>query len=189
MDISEISQGFGVGTAGKRKRRVRGSVVRKIQARGKSGNTVQVVEFILGGEPFAFDLFDIREVISLTDISQLPNAPRYIKGIIDLRGIITTIIDLKTLMNLTDDEKKAKNPRIIILDHIIMGKMIGLLVDDVFSVSTYSSDEIDRNDLSDERNNDIIGVIRQHQGDKLDKRELVILLNIKAIIEKIEKDI
>jgi purine-binding chemotaxis protein CheW len=188
MDIVQPAQG--TGTIGKRKRRARGSVVRKIQARGKSGNTVQVVEFVLGDEPFAFDLFDIREVISMTEISQLPDSPPYIKGIIDLRGVITTIIDLKVLMHLTTDDKIAKNPRIIILDHVIMGKMIGLLVDDVLSVSTYSSDEIDRSAQdSDDKNRNIVGVIRQNHGEEKGKRNLVILLNIKTIIENVEKEI
>ncbi|MDO8842066.1 chemotaxis protein CheW, partial [Methanocalculus sp.] len=48
--------------------------------------SVQVVEFVLGDETFAIDLFDVREVVEYTRISALPNSPSYIKGIIDLRG-------------------------------------------------------------------------------------------------------
>lgn len=50
---------------------------------------IQVVEFILGNEHFAIDLFDVREVVEYTNITKLPNSPPYIKGIIDLRGEIT----------------------------------------------------------------------------------------------------
>ena len=49
---------------------------------------MRVVEFILGNELFAIDLFDTREVINTTEITPLPNTPSFIKGIIDLRGVI-----------------------------------------------------------------------------------------------------
>ena len=66
--------------------------------RGVVGGPVQVVEFLLGREYFAIDLFDVREVVEYTHITHLPSAPEYIRGIIDLRGEITTIIDLKTTL-------------------------------------------------------------------------------------------
>jgi len=173
---------------GRRRRRVTGSVVRKIQARGKSGNSIQVVEFRLGNEIFAFDLFDIREVIAGVDITPIPDAPPYIRGIIDLRGAITTIIDLREMIHIKPGEDTAKNPRIIVLDKIIMGKKIGVLVHDVYSVSTYGSDEIDRSAHSSEYGDSqvIIGVIRQHQLDDNEKEKLILWLNIKAIIDTIE---
>jgi purine-binding chemotaxis protein CheW len=60
-----------------------------------------------------------------------------------------------------------------------MGKMIGLFVDDLYSVSTYGSEETDRiAQESDEKKRDIIGVIRQNQADEQVKGTLVILLNI-----------
>ena len=62
--------------------------------RKRQGN-IQIVEFVLGKESFAIDLFDVKEVVEYTTITKLPNVPAYIKGIIDLRGEITTIIDLK----------------------------------------------------------------------------------------------
>lgn len=176
---------------GRRKRRSTGSVVRKILARGKSGNSIQVVEFRLGNETFAFDLFDIKEVIAGTDITPIPEAPPFIKGIIDLRGVITTIIDLKEMLHIRIEDAIAKNPRIIVLDKIIMGKKVGVLVHDVYSVSTYGSEEIDRSaQLSDEKREQIIiGVIRQKQLDETEKEKLILWLNIEKIINTIEKNL
>jgi purine-binding chemotaxis protein CheW len=175
----------------RRKRRGTGSVVRKILARGKSGNSVQVVEFKIGKEIFAFDLFDIREVIAGEDITPIPESPPYIKGIIDLRGAITTIIDLKEILHITTDEEVAKNPRIIVLDQVIMGKKIGILVQDVFSVSTYGSDEIERGEqTTDQKIGDVmIGVIRQHQIEDETKEKLILWLNIKKIVENIKQNL
>src|SRR5208337_4325884 len=66
----------------------------KREKRHEKGS-LQVVEFLLGRERYAVDLFDVREVVEYTSITKLPNTPSYMKGIIDLRGEITTIIDLK----------------------------------------------------------------------------------------------
>ena len=60
------------------------------------------MEFLLGKEHYAVDLFDVREVVEYTSITKLPNTPSYMKGIIDLRGEITTIIDLKERLNILE---------------------------------------------------------------------------------------
>ena len=67
---------------------------------GKKRESIQVVEFVLGKEHYAIDLFDVKEVVEYTSITKLPNVPDYVQGIIDLRGEITTIIDLKHRLNI-----------------------------------------------------------------------------------------
>jgi purine-binding chemotaxis protein CheW len=71
-----------------------------VSSNEKSIDTIQVVEFVLGSEHFAIDLFDVKEVVEYTTITKLPNVPAYVKGIIDLRGEITMIIDLKHRLNI-----------------------------------------------------------------------------------------
>ncbi|HOL40806.1 MAG TPA: chemotaxis protein CheW [Methanospirillum sp.] len=160
--------------------------------RAKRAGTIQVVEFILGNDMFAIDLFDTREVITQTEVTPLPNTPPYLKGIIDLRGSITTIIDLKDLMHISAESKGKKNSRIIVLDRSISSKPVGILVDDVFSVTTYSQDDIDKENTSArDTHRDIIGVIRKKTksvGEK-DKSDLVLWLDIRKMIEKIEADL
>ena len=68
----------------------------------KAGKSFQVLEFLLGKEHFAIDLFDVREVVEYTPITQLPNTASCMKGIIDLRGEITTIVDLKDRLHIPD---------------------------------------------------------------------------------------
>lgn len=154
--------------------------------------TRQVVEFQIGGEQFAVDLFDTREVITTPEVTPIPNVPLYIKGMIDLRGVITTVIDLREIMHITREYAGKKRSRVIVLDKDVSDKRIGILVDDVSSVTTYNLDDIDLEKQSSNKNvRDILGIIHAHKRDKDEKntRNLVILLDIKAMIKKVEKDL
>ena len=125
---------------------------------------IQVVEFLLGKEHYAIDLYDVKEVVDYTSITRLPNTPAYIKGIIDLRGEITTIIDLKERLNVTVETNNAgdDNRRIIVLDEKLTGVKMGIIVDDVLSVSTFDHADVDRSSAS-LYNDDaaIMGIIRK----------------------------
>ena len=170
---------------------IESQVKKRILTRTKTAGSLQVVEFILGNELFAIDLFDTREVINYTDITPLPNTPSFIKGIIDLRGVITTIIDLKEMMNITQEAGGKKKSRIIVLDQSVSEKMIGVLVDDVLAVTTYADDDIDKDSNTSQNNDrDILGIIRKktRTADR-DKSELIIWLDIKTMIKKIERDL
>ncbi|HOT94783.1 MAG TPA: chemotaxis protein CheW [Methanoregulaceae archaeon] len=155
--------------------------------RGTGGGSVQVVEFLLGREYFAIDLFDVREVVEYTHITHLPSAPEYIRGIIDLRGEITTIIDLKTTLHIADQgERDEKEKRIIVLDPQITGKKIGIMVDDVRSVSTFSRDQVDDAATVNGGNTHIIGIIKKKQAVRgRDETELIIWIDIRQILKEI----
>ena len=158
---------------------------------GQKNDDMQFVEFILGHEYFAVNLFHTREVITPSEITPLPNSPAYIRGVMDLRGSITTIIDLKTLMNLNDETESKKRSRIIILDQQVSQKPVGILVDDVYSVSTHHFGDIDRNTEDDTHNSrNILGVIRKtiKIGDK-EESKLILWLDILAIRASIEKEL
>jgi len=166
-------------------------VKKRVASRANTAGSMRVVEFILGNELFAIDLFDTREVINTTEITPLPNTPSFIKGIIDLRGVITTIIDLKEMMKITKEAGDKKKSRIIVLDQGVSEKMIGVLVDDVLAVTTYADEDIDKDaHASQNSERDILGIIRKKTktGDK-DKSELIIWLDIKTMITKIERDL
>ena len=112
--------------------------------RRKRQGSIQIVEFVLGTELFAIDLFDVKEVVEYTTITKLPNVAAYVKGIIDLRGEITTIIDLKHRLNITDGRQvAAESSRIIWYRRQDHRHQIGILVDDVTSVSTFEANQVD----------------------------------------------
>jgi purine-binding chemotaxis protein CheW len=155
----------------------------------KRQGSIQIVEFILGKERFAIDLFDVKEVVEYTTITKLPNVPAYIKGIIDLRGEITTIIDLKHRLNITESsEVAAESSRIIVLDNKITGTKIGILVDDVTSVSTFEAKQVDYTSASvSKEDTAIIGIIKRKVRVKdKEKNELIIWIDIKQLLEGID---
>jgi len=153
------------------------------------GGTIQVVEFVLGKEHFAIDLFDVKEVVEYTTITKLPNVAGYVKGIIDLRGEITTIIDLKQRLNITDaSQVAAESSRIIVLDDKLTTSKIGILVDDVTSVSTFEGKQVDYTSASmSKEDTAIIGIIKRKVKVK-DKEvnELIIWIEIKQLLADID---
>jgi len=167
--------------------------------KSRAHGVIQVVEFILGREKFAVELFDTKEVITTPNITPIPDAAPFISGIIDLRGIITTIVDLKMMMRIadttTDTNGGKQHSRIIILDKNVSGRPIGILVDDVLSVVTYSQSDIDIHNKSDVSNQrDLLGVIRKpHKGDSAEQGknvcDLILWLDIAGMMNKIKDEL
>jgi purine-binding chemotaxis protein CheW len=149
---------------------------------------LQVVEFLLGKEHYAVDLFDVREVVEYTSITQLPNTPSFMKGIIDLRGEITTIIDLKERLNIIEkSDQPVENSRIIVLDEKITKAKTGILVDDVLAVSTFERTDIDNTSASGGREDAaILGIIKKKIKEKEQERhELIIWIDIRHLLQDI----
>ncbi len=168
---------------------VPGTVMPQTQTgdRHKKGS-LQIVEFLLGKEQYAVDLYDIREVVEYTAITKLPNTPSYMKGIIDLRGEIVTIMDLKDRLHIPQEtEVDEETSRIIVLDEKITKARTGIMVDDVLSVSTFDAKDIESAssaDMQDERA--ILGIIKKKVRDKEQERnELVIWIDIRHLVKNI----
>ena len=165
------------------------SVDKPVSANDTAQGELQVVEFILGDEHFAINLFDVKEVVEYTTITKLPQVRAYIRGIIDLRGEITTIIDLKQRLNISGGSTGiGERSRIIVLDEKIIGTKIGILVDDVTSVSTFAENQIDRNSaLITKKDTSINGIIKRKLRDKEKSiNELIIWIDIRQLLADID---
>jgi purine-binding chemotaxis protein CheW len=148
-----------------------------------SGNAIHVVEFLLGKEHYAVNLTDVREVVVYTAITPLPNSPAIVQGIIDLRGEITTILDLRQRLNIAARETKKETSRIMVLDDKITRVKTGVLVDDVLSVSTFEKSEVDTNlEGATWGESAILGTIRRKtkEQDK-EKTDLIIWIDIREL--------
>ncbi len=95
------------------------------------GSAFQLVSFEVGKELFAAPITKIQEIIRLTNIVQIPKAPEFVEGVINLRGRVIPVIDLKTRFDVvgTIDETTA---RIVVAE--IGGLCVGLIVDAVQEV-------------------------------------------------------
>ena len=161
-------------------------------AQNDLGTTIQVVEFVLGNEHFAIDLFEVKEVVEYTTITKLPNVQPYVRGIIDLRGEITLIIDLKHRLNITEASTKTlEASRIIVLDDKITKSKIGILVDDVTSVSTFEGSQVDHTSASiSHEDTAIIGIIKRKIKIKdKESNELIIWIDIKKLLDDLDSSI
>lgn len=100
----------------------------------------QLVVFGLADELYGLDIFDVREVIKDAPITKIPNAPEFVEGVVNLRGKIIPVIDLKKRFGIGRGEK-SKDTRIIIVD--ISRKEAGLIVDSVDEVITVDDNSIE----------------------------------------------
>jgi len=90
--------------------------------------TIEVVEFLLGGEIYAFEMPHLREVTSLTGVTYIPSSPPFVLGVINLRGQIVPIINLRSFLNIDTGSVTVFNKAIILQK----GKLlIGFLADEV----------------------------------------------------------
>jgi len=105
-----------------------------------SGNEIQIITFKLGKETFGIRVKDIREIVKLEDITRVPQMPDFIEGVMNLRGQITTIIDLRKLMDLPSGESSRAYSRIIVAD--MSNGQLGLIVDSVKEVVRISPENI-----------------------------------------------
>jgi purine-binding chemotaxis protein CheW len=99
----------------------------------------QFISFTIGGEEYGVDIMAIREIKGWTATTELPNAPAYMRGVIDLRGIIVPILDLSARFNRGRAEPSARHVIIVVAvgDH-----MAGLLVDAVADILAVSDTDI-----------------------------------------------
>src|SRR5262245_4567533 len=108
----------------------------------------EFVSFRLGPQEFCVDIMSVREIRGWTNVTLLPHAPDYVRGMINLRGTVLPIVDMKARIGLrTEDD--ASRPVIIVV--WINGKLVGLLVDAVCDIITVPEDAIQSApDLADE---------------------------------------
>jgi purine-binding chemotaxis protein CheW len=102
-------------------------------------NTNQYVTFSIDDEEFGIEIVKVQEIIGYTKPTHMPNAPDFISGVINLRGIIIPIIDLRKKFKLPDKEYN-KYTVIVVLE--IATKVIGIIVDSVSDVLTINENDI-----------------------------------------------
>ncbi len=105
-----------------------------------SQNDRQLVSFVLGKERFGVDILMVQEIITVPEITRIPNAPSFVEGVINLRGRLVPVIDLRKRLNVGSNTFE-RNTRIIVIQ--IGGKVTGLVVDAVESVTRVSQDSIE----------------------------------------------
>ena len=97
------------------------------------GHSLSFVFFRVGKYRCAFNVHAVFEVLKEREIVPVPGLPEFVEGVINLRGEIVPIIDLRRRFSVPEEER-SQNPKIIIVG--IEGKKVGVLVDEVHSLET-----------------------------------------------------
>lgn len=101
---------------------------------------LQLVGFCLGSEEYGVDILKVQEINRMLSINKIPNAPHFVEGMINLRGKVLTVIDLRERFGL---EKKEKNKQTRIMVVNIGTKTVGMMVDAVTEVLRVSRDTVE----------------------------------------------
>ncbi len=100
---------------------------------------LQLVTFNLVGEEFGLPILDVREIIRMVDVTPVPHSPNFGEGVINLRGQILPVIDLRKRFGL-DSSKADEDTRIVVVE--INKNLIGLIVDGVNEVLRIPSETV-----------------------------------------------
>jgi purine-binding chemotaxis protein CheW len=135
----------------------------------------QYVVFKLNDEFYGIDIYNVKSIERIFSFTRVPNAPSYVKGVINLRGEVVPVIDLRKRFGFNSKEID-KDSRIIIVNYDEAA--VGLLVDSSSEVVQLNKEEID--------NVPAVGdSLKQYFVDSIGKKDerLIMLLNLEKILE------
>lgn len=104
-----------------------------------SSQNRQYITFIANGQEFAANIMAIREIRGWTDTTAIPHVPDYVRGVINLRGMVLPVIDLKARLGLGMTEATIKHVIIVVAAG---DRTAGILVEAVSDILTLSGDEV-----------------------------------------------
>jgi len=102
-----------------------------VQTKNESNELLQLVSFKISNEEFGVDILCVQEINRMLQITKMPNTPEFIEGVINLRGRVIPVLDLRIKLGMPRKEHD-KNTRIIVVE--LKGKTIGFIVDEVSEV-------------------------------------------------------
>ena len=155
----------------------------RVQEFEETEGLMQLVGFIIGKEYFGVDILMVQEIIRAAPITAVPNSPEFVEGVINLRGSIIPVIELRKRLNLFMKDSKPEDSWILILN--IEGRVTGFIVDSVTEVL-----KIDETTIEPPPDIVVAGLESQYIRGvcKIDEK-LLILLNFDHIllVEEIKK--
>jgi purine-binding chemotaxis protein CheW len=100
--------------------------------------------FTLGREEFAIQVLRVREIMGVQEITAVPQTPGYVKGVINLRGKVIPVVDLRLKFAMPELEYTQRTCIIVVqLEHAGVKLMMGVIVDGVSEVATLQSSDIE----------------------------------------------
>lgn len=101
---------------------------------------LQLVTFKVGSEEFGIEIFSVKEIIRMLNITKVPKAPDFVEGVVNLRGKVIPIIDMRKRFGM-DSLNHDKHTRIVVVE--MENVMVGYVVDAVSEVLRIPSDTVE----------------------------------------------
>ncbi len=140
------------------------------------GEHLQLVSFEVGGEEFAIDILAVQEINRMMDITRAPHSPPEVEGVINLRGRIIPVLDLRRRFGM-ETREFDQDSRIVVVE--VAGRVLGFIVDRVHEVLRISKNIVEPPPaMITSVNSDFISGVG-----KLEDR-LLILLNLNKLFGK-----
>jgi len=138
------------------------------------GNVIQLVSFILEDVEYGIDILSVHEIMRIPEITRLPNTPSFIVGVINLRGNIIPVVDVRLRFGMLHADV-TELTRIIVIE--TNDKLVGLMVDNVYQVVRLLQNSIDPpSEMIEGISEDyIMGIGRL-------RNRLIVILNLKKIL-------
>lgn len=95
----------------------------------------QFITFTIGEEEYGVDIMDVREIKGWTQATRLPNSPNYVRGVVNLRGIMVPVLDLRARFGMGRTEVTKTHVVVIVT---VEKRVLGLLVDAVSDILSMS---------------------------------------------------
>lgn len=105
----------------------------------EQGSNLEVLVFTLGGEEYGIEILKVQEIRGYSNVTRIANAPDFVKGVTNLRGVIVPIVDLRLKFALGDAEY---NEQTVVIVLNIGERVVGAVVDGVSDVLTLTPDQV-----------------------------------------------
>ena len=135
-------------------------------------NVGSIVIFMVNNTYYGLDIRDVREIITMQPLTQIPNSKKYIKGIINFRGNVLTLIDMISLFDFERQNEINKEEKIIILDR----NKVGIVVDDVIEI--VELDEKGKRDLELTGFGKYIDCLFEHND------KIISIINLESLLDR-----
>jgi len=110
-----------------------------VNAAKNQGESRQHVSFFLDEEEYGIEILKVQEIIRFAELTRIPQSPPFIEGVLNLRGKVVPVMDLRTRFSMPRAERD-RSTRIIVVD--VANKVMGMIVDAVSGVLQIEDDQI-----------------------------------------------
>ena len=154
--------------------------------------TIEIVEFKLGNERYAININIVREIVEMMTITSIPRSPEYLRGIMNLRGEITNILNIYKVLDIPEESTESSKKIIVLASEDTSGENIGVIVDDVYNVRQVLETDVEYLDteVASESGSYIKGIIKtttkagsELTGEKDNEKNLIIWIDLLKVLQ------